>query len=444
MSTASPWPDVPEAAVLLPRVVELALAAGRAIETAADRAHGVRLKTDGSPVGGADLAAHRCIVDGLSALTPGVPIVSEEGDVGSAAERAGWATWWLVDPLDGTKEYLAGVPDYTVNIALISAGVPVLGVVHASGRAVTYYGADGQGSWRVRDGVAARLVATPPPPGAPLTIAESRSHGSPDMDAFLAPYRIGARVAIGSSLKFCLVAEGTADAYVRLGPTMEWDVAAGDAVFRWATAGPDPHPSPLTYGKADLRNGPFVLGFLPPPPAVLWLTGLSGAGKTTIAAELVRQLDAKGAPVELVDGDALRQVFPGTGFTRPDRDAHIRRVGYLASRLEAHGVIVVASLISPYRDSRAFVRGLCRTFVEIHVATELALCERRDPKGLYRQARAGAIANFTGLGDPYEAPEAPDIVVDTATEAAAAAASRILDWLQHPGRRSPAREEAAR
>lgn len=443
MSLDTAPPVVPALEALLPRVVDLAETAGRAIEACAARPRDVQTKADGSPVGRADLDAHRCIVEGLRVLTPGLPIVSEEGEIAPAAERAAWGAWWLVDPLDGTREYLAGIPDYTVNIALIRDGVPVLGVVHAPGRAVTYYAAAGQGSWRRRDGVATRLLAAPPPPGAPLTIAESRSHGSPDMAAFLAPYRIGARVAIGSSLKFCLVADGTAHAYIRLGPTMEWDVAAGDAVFRWATDGPVPHPSPLTYGKPDLRNGPFVLGFLPPPASVLWLTGLSGAGKSTIAAELVRLLEAGGAAVELVDGDAMRQLFPGTGFTRPDRDAHVRRVGYLASRLEAHGVTVVASLISPYRDSRAFVRGLCRTFVEVHVATDLAECERRDPKGLYQKARAGVIANFTGLDDPYEAPEAPEIVIDTTTESAAAAAARIVAWLRSPARLGRADREAS-
>jgi 3'(2'), 5'-bisphosphate nucleotidase len=432
--TAPLPPSVPPFAVLLPHLVALAEAAGAAIETC--RRSGVldvRAKGDGSPVGRADTEAHDVIAKGLSALTPGVPVVSEEGDIADARTRAGWTTWWLVDPLDGTKEFLAGVPDYTVNIALIHDGVPVAGVVHASGRGVTYSGAAGRGSWRHRDGLTARLVASPVAPGRPLTVVESRSHGSPDMAAFLAPYRVGARVAIGSSLKFCLVADGTADVYPRLGPTMEWDVAAGDAVWRWAVAdGAAPHPSPLTYGKPDLRNGAFVVGYLPPPPAVVWLTGLSGAGKTTIAQALVARLTAAGADAELIDGDAMRQVFPGTGFTRADRDAHVRRVGYLTSRLEAHGTTVVASLISPYRDSRAFVRAACRRFVEVHVATDLAECERRDPKGLYRRARAGEITQFTGLDDPYEPPDAAEIVVDTTTESAAAAADRILAWLHQP------------
>lgn len=427
-------PALPSLAALLPRLVTLAEAAGVAIENC--RRSGVlevRAKGDGSPVGRADTEAHAVIAAGLHALAPDVPVVSEEGEITDAAARAGWTTWWLVDPLDGTKEFLAGVPDYTVNIALIHDGVPVAGVVHASGRGVTYFGAAGQGSWRRRDGLTARLIATPIAPGRPLTVVESRSHGSPDMVAFLAPYRVGARVAIGSSLKFCLVADGTADVYPRLGPTMEWDVAAGDAVWRWAVNdGAAPHLSSLTYGKADLRNGAFVVGYLPPPPAVLWLTGLSGAGKTTIAQALVSRLTAAGAEAELIDGDVMRQVFPGTGFSRADRDAHVRRIGYLASRLEAHGTTVVASLISPYRDSRAFVRAACRRFVEIHVATDLAECERRDPKGLYRKARAGEITQFTGLDDPYEPPDAAEIVIDTMTESAAAAADRILAWLRQP------------
>ena len=422
---------LPPLADLLPRVVALAEAAGQAILATPRRAGDTAIKGDGSPVTAADRAAHDAIAAGLDALTPGVPVLSEEGaDVPYEVRRA-WNPYWLVDPLDGTKEYLHGVPDYTVNIALIRDGVPVLGVVHAPARQVTYTGAEGLGAARVRDGLTARLVARPPAPGQPIRVAESRSHRSPEIDAFLAPYRVGERVAIGSSLKFCLVADGTADAYVRLGPTMEWDVAAGDAVIRWASDGP-PHPSPLVYNTPTLRNAPFVVGFLPPRPAVVWLTGLSGAGKTTIAAELVSRLTARGAAVESLDGDALRSALPGTGFSRAERDAHVRRVGYLASRLEAHGVVVVASLISPYRDSRAAVRALCSTFVEVHVATALEECERRDPKGLYRRARAGEITQFTGVDDPYEPPAAPEIVVDTANESPAAAAERILSWLTTP------------
>jgi adenylylsulfate kinase len=146
---------------------------------------------------------------------------------------------------------------------------------------------------------------------------------------------------------------------------------------------------------------------------VLWFTGLSGSGKSTIAVRVHEALVQKQVEVEYIDGDALRDVFPNTGFTRPEREDHLRRTGYMASRLAAHGVTVVASFVSPYRDSRNFIRKLCSSFVEIYVATPLGECERRDVKGLYARARRGEIKNFTGIDDPYEPPEHPELTLDT-------------------------------
>jgi adenylylsulfate kinase len=149
------------------------------------------------------------------------------------------------------------------------------------------------------------------------------------------------------------------------------------------------------------------------PAPVLWFTGLSGSGKSTIAVRVHEALARRGVEIEYIDGDALREVFPNTGFTRADREEHLRRTGYMASRLAAHGVTVVASFVSPYRESRDFVRRLCPAFVEIYVATPLEECERRDVKGLYARARRGEIRNFTGIDDPYEAPERPELTLDT-------------------------------
>jgi adenylylsulfate kinase len=146
---------------------------------------------------------------------------------------------------------------------------------------------------------------------------------------------------------------------------------------------------------------------------VLWFTGLSGSGKSTIATRVRAELESRGVEVEYLDGDALREVFPNTGFTRAEREEHLRRTGYMASRLAAHGVTVVASLVSPYRESRDFIRKLCREFVEIYVATPLEECERRDVKGLYARARRGELRNFTGIDDPYEPPETPELTLDT-------------------------------
>jgi adenylylsulfate kinase len=149
------------------------------------------------------------------------------------------------------------------------------------------------------------------------------------------------------------------------------------------------------------------------PAPVLWFTGLSGSGKSTIATRVHEALLRRGVEVEYIDGDALREVFPNTGFTRAEREEHLRRAGYMASRLAAHGVTVVASFVSPYRESREFIRRLCPRFVEIFVATPLEECERRDVKGLYARARRGEIRNFTGIDDPYEAPERPELTLDT-------------------------------
>jgi adenylylsulfate kinase len=163
---------------------------------------------------------------------------------------------------------------------------------------------------------------------------------------------------------------------------------------------------------------------------VIWFTGLSGSGKSTIARRVVEALEGQGRPVEYLDGDAIRDVFPATGFTRPERDQHIRRVGWVASRLERHGVTVVASLVSPYEESRAFVRGLCRHFVEVFVSTPFEVCAARDVKGLYAKAKAGEIRHFTGLDDPYEPPSAPELTIDTTHLSVDEAVRQVVHFLE--------------
>jgi len=163
---------------------------------------------------------------------------------------------------------------------------------------------------------------------------------------------------------------------------------------------------------------------------VIWFTGLSGSGKSTVAIHVAEMLRTEGRRVEMLDGDAIRAVFPMTGFTRSERDAHVKRVGYLASRLEFHGVTVVASLVSPYRESRDFVRGLCQEFVEIHVSTPIEECERRDVKGLYAKARRGEISSFTGIDDPYEAPATPELVLDTSRMSVDEASARVMETIR--------------
>ena len=163
------------------------------------------------------------------------------------------------------------------------------------------------------------------------------------------------------------------------------------------------------------------------PGPVIWLTGLSGAGKTTIGRALGQVLTERGDTVELLDGDVLRQLLPGTGFSAAERDRHVRRTGVMASRLAHHGITVVAALISPTAVARDFVRSICPRFVEVYVSTPLEECERRDPKQLYARARHGDIQEFTGISAPYEPPADAEVVIDTRTCSVADAVSQVLE-----------------
>jgi adenylylsulfate kinase len=172
--------------------------------------------------------------------------------------------------------------------------------------------------------------------------------------------------------------------------------------------------------------------------ATVWLTGLSGAGKTTIASALAGQLRAAGREVEVLDGDELRRgLSAGLGFSREDRDTHVRRVGFVAELLARHGVIALVPVIAPYAATRDEVRAQHDAhgtgYLEVHVATPLAECVRRDVKGLYARAAAGALIGMTGVDDPYEEPDKPDLRLDTTGTDVAAAARCVMDLLIERG-----------
>jgi len=249
------------AAELRSAVTDLAREAGRATMTYYNGAAvGVREKDDRSPVTLADEVAHGLLVDGLRRLDPSTPVISEEAEAASFETRRGWSRFWLVDPLDGTKEFIKHRAEFTVNVALIEHGEPVLGVVLAPALDLLYWAVKGEGAWREEKArPAERIYSTAPRPGAPLTVVESLSHPSPELEEYLHTVPVARRVKAGSSLKFCWVAEGRADIYPRLGPTMEWDVAAGDCIYRQSGRDGE-RPSPLTYNKPDLRNTSFVIG----------------------------------------------------------------------------------------------------------------------------------------------------------------------------------------
>jgi 3'(2'), 5'-bisphosphate nucleotidase len=246
---------------LLEAVGDLAHRAGKAILATARSRNDVEEKADGSPVTRADRAAHEVLVSGLGELDPDHTVVSEEGDVERSTEAAG-SVYWLVDPLDGTKEFIAGRPEYTVNVALVEAGVPILGVIQVPVSGRLYLGARGLGARLVDDGRETPLA--PAPVDRPRRAVVSRSHRTPPTEEFLARLGITETTPCGSSLKICAVAEGVADVYPRFGPTCLWDTAAGAAIATAAgCAVVDLVGQPLRY---DPANGIKHPGFLVAAP----------------------------------------------------------------------------------------------------------------------------------------------------------------------------------
>jgi 3'(2'), 5'-bisphosphate nucleotidase len=193
-------------------------------------------KADHSPVTEADMAAHHIIVKGLSALAPDIPVLSEESDDEVKSARVGWQTFWLVDPLDGTKEFIKKNGEFTINVALIKDGVPVWGFIYVPVTQVLYWGVDGEGAFKQTVGNDAKSISVANLPSVhdKWRVVGSRSHQSCEFEQFVSRLPQTETIAIGSSLKLCLIAEGAADIYPRLTPTSEWDIAAGHAIVNAA------------------------------------------------------------------------------------------------------------------------------------------------------------------------------------------------------------------
>lgn len=243
-------------------VIQIARQAGDLIMEIYQKDFAVYEKSDESPLTEADLASHNCIVSRLRALTPEIPVLSEESSKDELQDRMSWNPYWLIDPLDGTKEFIKKNGEFTVNIALIENGQPVFGVVYAPALGVTYWG-DENGAFKESDqGVQSISVASLPAEGQTWRVVGSRSHQSDEFKAFVQDLPDTEVVSMGSSLKLCLVAEGKADLYPRLGLTSEWDTAAAHAVVLAAGGQVLEHGNldPLVYNtRSDTLLNPFFI-----------------------------------------------------------------------------------------------------------------------------------------------------------------------------------------
>ena len=251
--------------ILLNAVISIAEQAGAAILDIYQQdsaAFNVTDKADNSPLTAADLASHQLIVNALQALTPELPILSEEAADISWDIRKTWQRYWLVDPLDGTKEFIKRNGEFTVNIALIEDGEPVLGVIYAPVLNKTYFAAKGEGAFvKTADTTKPIQVAKP---GSSVRVVGSRSHPSPELAGYLAQFAKHDMVPVGSSLKFCLVAEGSADVYPRFGPTMQWDTGAGHIIAQEAGATVSfDGIGRQVYQRENLLNPNFIVSALP-------------------------------------------------------------------------------------------------------------------------------------------------------------------------------------
>jgi 3'(2'), 5'-bisphosphate nucleotidase len=240
---------------LLPIVAQ----AGAAIMKVYDGAFTVQHKDDNSPLTLADLESQRIIIDGLTRVTPDIPILSEESAAAPWAQRRTWTELWVVDPLDGTREFVKRNGEFTVNVALVVDHEPVLGIVTAPAQGLVFWGARGVGAFTEHHGAARTAIHTASPQ-RPLRVLGSRSHASPQTAAYLARVAEHVMTGVGSSLKFCLLAAGNAELYPRFGPTSEWDTAAGQALLE-AAGGQvtrfDGHR--LRYNcRESVLNGDFV------------------------------------------------------------------------------------------------------------------------------------------------------------------------------------------
>jgi 3'(2'),5'-bisphosphate nucleotidase len=423
-------------------VIEIVKKAGKKVMQIYNSDYEITNKKDKSPVTIADLESEKILIKGLERF--GYGIVSEEsGFIGESTDK-----FWVMDPLDGTKDFIQKTGEFAVMVGLVEGSKPILGVVYCPALDKLYYAQKGKGAFLVEKGEARRIKVNSGKKKEDLLMVISNNHfRQKDKDIAV---RLGVKEFKGMGsvgVKFCAIAEGMGDLCVyttnKLGI---WDACAPHVILKEAGGEVfDLLGGELEYftDRLNVENG-FIgsIGFRSEvldsisnnKGFVLWFTGLSGSGKSTLAEGVSKELKKRNVSYECLDGDEVREnLTQGLLFTKKDRDENIRRIMYVCKLLSRNGVKVISAFISPYKEMRDFVRNNTTNFIEVHVATPLEVCEKRDVKGLYKKARTGEIKNFTGISDPYEEPVNADIVIKTQNESVEESVGKVVSYLEKRG-----------
>lgn len=438
------------------QVAATAQRAGEAIMQLRKAGFGSWEKEGGSPVTDADMRSDAIIRDGLSRY--GWPILSEES---TTADRSGAEYVWIVDPLDGTRSFADGGEDFCVMIGLVRDGAPVLAVVYQPPTGKLYTALRGGGAFLGAGTAKKKLSVSTIIDVAKARFISSRNHIAPETDTLARSLGIAHIERVGSvGVKMGLIAEGRFELFFNPTDKMsEWDMCAPHLILEESggrvtgALGQE-----FIYNKTAPQNSYGILAtngalhekvvqairimmgkeYLARPEKaaagmVLWFTGLSGSGKTTIAGALKKKLEAGRKRVCIIDGDAVRKGHERPlGFSREDIRENNRRIAELARAKSASHDVVLVPVIAPYREDRARNREIIgEKYTEVFVDCPLAVCEARDVKGLYKKARSGEMVNLIGVSKetPYEKPIAPHVVIDTSTMAVGEGVAMILKYI---------------